>query len=136
MKIEISETTPLQLDWLVAKCLSLTIGSVSPSGVFTKEQGWFAPTTDPAQAWPIIEREKIWIKFPFMTEGCVEAIHGAFGFPNIVNAFGPTSLMAAMRCYVVSKVGDEVEVPDGLAPTDGKTTLNPNAVWPFRRGSA
>jgi hypothetical protein len=30
-------------------------------------------------------------------------------------AFGPTPLIAAMRCYVISKLGDEVEVPDELA---------------------
>jgi hypothetical protein len=27
---------------------------------------------------------------------------------------GPTPLTAAMRCYVASKLGDEVEVPDEL----------------------
>lgn len=27
---------------------------------------------------------------------------------------GRTALVAAMRCYVASKLGDEVEVPDGL----------------------
>ena len=29
-------------------------------------------------------------------------------------AAGPTPLIAAMRCYVVSKLGEEVEVPDAL----------------------
>jgi hypothetical protein len=29
-------------------------------------------------------------------------------------AFGPTPLVAAMRCYVASKLGDEVEVPDEI----------------------
>jgi hypothetical protein len=29
--------------------------------------------------------------------------------------YGPTPLIAAMRCYVTSKLGDEVEVPDELA---------------------
>jgi hypothetical protein len=27
---------------------------------------------------------------------------------------GPTPLIAAMRCYVASQLGDEVEVPDEL----------------------
>lgn len=31
------------------------------------------------------------------------------------SASGPTPLIAAMRCYVASKLGDEVEVPDELA---------------------
>lgn len=30
--------------------------------------------------------------------------------------FGPTPLVAAMRCYVASKLGDEVDIPDELAP--------------------
>jgi hypothetical protein len=27
---------------------------------------------------------------------------------------GPTPLIAAMRCYVASKLGDEVEIPEEL----------------------
>lgn len=33
---------------------------------------------------------------------------------NATTAFGKTLLVAAMRCYVKSKLGDEVEVPDAL----------------------
>jgi hypothetical protein len=29
-------------------------------------------------------------------------------------AYGPTQLIAAMRCYVASKLGHEVNVPEGL----------------------
>ena len=29
---------------------------------------------------------------------------------------GPTPLIAAMRCYVASKLGDEVDIPDELKP--------------------
>lgn len=28
--------------------------------------------------------------------------------------YGPTPLIAAMRCYVASKLGDEVDVPDEM----------------------
>ena len=31
-----------------------------------------------------------------------------------VKGRGPTPLIAAMRCYVISKLGEEVEVPDAL----------------------
>ena len=31
-----------------------------------------------------------------------------------VYMYGPTRLIAAMRCYVASRLGDEVEVPDEL----------------------
>jgi hypothetical protein len=30
------------------------------------------------------------------------------------HAIGPTMLIAAMRCYVASKLGDEVEIPEEL----------------------
>ena len=29
-------------------------------------------------------------------------------------AFGPNSLIAAMRCYVVSRLGEEIDVPEEL----------------------
>lgn len=29
-------------------------------------------------------------------------------------AYGPTPLIAAMRCYVASKLGDEIEIPEEL----------------------
>jgi hypothetical protein len=35
--------------------------------------------------------------------------------PAVSEEVGPTPLVAAMRCYVASKLGDEVEVPDELA---------------------
>jgi hypothetical protein len=33
---------------------------------------------------------------------------------SVVTEYGQTPLIAAMRCYVVSKLGEEVEVPDEL----------------------
>ena len=33
---------------------------------------------------------------------------------QVVTAYGPTPLIAAMRCYVASKLGDEVDVPEEL----------------------
>jgi len=37
----------------------------------------------------------------------------ALPWPNRFN-FGPTPLIAAMRCFVASKLGDEVDVPEEL----------------------
>jgi hypothetical protein len=31
-----------------------------------------------------------------------------------VTMLGPTPLIAAMRCYVASKLGDEVDIPEEL----------------------
>jgi len=33
-----------------------------------------------------------------------------------IQMYGPTPLIAAMRCYVASKLGDEVDVPEELLP--------------------
>ena len=66
-------------------------------------------STNWAQGGQIIEREKIATQF-WVSENAWEAlIKGGF-----FASYGPTPLVAAMRCYVVSKLGDEVEVPDEL----------------------
>ena len=36
------------------------------------------------------------------------------GIINTAQAYGPTPLIAAMRCYVASKLGDEVNIPEEL----------------------
>lgn len=63
-------------------------------------------STDWAQGGPIIEREKITI------EWTGEDWMGYIWHDEEV--FGPTPLVAAMRCYVASKLGDEVNVPEEL----------------------
>lgn len=69
------------------------------------------PSTDWALGGPIIEREKIrldcaWNPGPW--EGSCK-IDGVTAWTE-----GPTPLIAAMRCYVASKLGDEVEIPKEL----------------------
>lgn len=39
-----------------------------------------------------------------------------------VSAFGGTYLVAAMRCYVASKLGDEIEIPVELLPESMQQT--------------
>jgi hypothetical protein len=36
------------------------------------------------------------------------------GGVSIAHEYGPTPLIAAMRCYVASRLGDEVDVPEEL----------------------
>ena len=107
-----SELTGAALDWAVAKCEGIGLG---PRGLvvyyYEGEPAMWQPSTDPSQAYPIIEREKIDIKWVAVDE-CLatydwldETYH---------EAFGPTPLIAALRCYVASKLGDEVEVPKEL----------------------
>ena len=96
-----NELTGVALDWAVAKA----IGEYKPVAVPRYSTDW-------AQGGPIIEREGISLDqyhdFPNWAASCPPES----GF----NWFGPTPLIAAMRCYVASKLGDEVDVPDELHP--------------------
>lgn len=74
----------------------------------------YDPTELFEQAGPICVREKMWIKYPFGESGEVEAINGHFGFPKIVNAFGPNQLIASMRCLLLSKHGEWIDIPDKI----------------------
>jgi hypothetical protein len=68
-------------------------------------------STDWAQGGPIIEREIAKI------ERFSDALWEATAFTNNAQDFvqtGSTPLIAAMRCYVASKLGDEVDVPKEL----------------------
>ena len=59
----------------------------------------------------IIDREKIEIKYH---DVCVAQIwyRDGWGADEIIaKGVGETSLIAAMRCYVARKLGDEVEIP-------------------------
>lgn len=119
-----SELTGAALDWAVAKCegaTNLRYDTVATwwvdlngepralSAGWSPRQSWH-PSTNWAQGGPIIEREGISLDqyhdFPNWAASCPPES----GF----NWFGPTPLIAAMRCYVASKLGDDVELPEGL----------------------
>ena len=73
----------------------------------------FSPSTNWSQGGPIIDRE-IRNGLHFWQEGSGQfAATYNYGGDDFYT-YGPTPLAAAMRCYVASKLGDEVEVPTGL----------------------
>jgi hypothetical protein len=65
--------------------------------------GW---ATDWAQGGPIIERERF--EFRQAKTGMLASYQGGQTW------FGPTPLIAAMRCYVASKLGDNIDIPKEL----------------------
>jgi hypothetical protein len=67
-------------------------------------------STEWAHGGPIIEREEI----ATVSGGCGEWRAERY-LDAEVYSYGPTPLIAAMRCYVASKLGDEVEIPKELA---------------------
>ena len=113
-----AELTGAALDRAVAQCKGNT-GDFGIDG--------YSPSTNWAQGGPIIERESIYVlreragfqgrrlwaatsganKAIGLDEDSVKLYRGAF-------YFGPTPLIAAMRCYVASKLGDEVYIPKEL----------------------
>ena len=86
-----------------------------PYNTEVQEPVYPAYSTDWAQGGPIIERE--WLDVtPWPNESeeskrwdCVQ--HDC---NPPYQQFGPTPLIAAMRCYVASKLGEEVDVPEEL----------------------
>lgn len=109
-----AELTGAALDWAVAKCEGLVNGDDMDIGFIL--EGGFIPSTDWAQGGPIIERESMHIdclrRADYYRCAIWEAWPYATGTKHIQQ--GKTPLIAAMRCYVASKLGDYVEVPNEL----------------------
>ena len=68
----------------------------------------YSPYTDWGMCGPIIERESIAL------DNFIDYPKWYAGHPNQYIGFGPTPLIAAMRCYIASKLGDDVELPEEL----------------------
>lgn len=86
--------------------------------------GWFADGPyNPHENWllggPIIERERLQLS-PQMGGkhvgqwGCNSWKEDHSGALRPNTQYGPTALIAAMRCYVSGKLGDQVEIPKEL----------------------
>lgn len=106
-----SELTGAALDWAVAKCVDDGLADFTAAG-------WrFKPSTDWAHGGPIIEREMIFLGYTF--DGSPRLAPMAFRARRLDSSGdcmrrGDTPLIAAMRCYVASRLGEEIEIPDEL----------------------
>jgi len=121
--MKVSDLQGAALDWAVAKCEGRELHRSKSGRWMTANYGgfnprhgapWYEPSTDWAQGGPIIEREGInldnyakspqwsaWTPAPERKSGEAQA-------------YGPTPLIAAMRCYVASKLSNDIEVPKEL----------------------
>jgi hypothetical protein len=105
-----SELTGAALDWAVAK-------RERDSGANWRAHAGHRFSTDWAQGGPIIERELLMLEPVFWTTEGWHWVAYVLGPDNLDENFeqrGPTPLIAAMRCYVASKLGDEIEIPEEL----------------------
>jgi hypothetical protein len=109
MKIKTSGLTGAALDWAV----QMAEGYIQPDPIGFA-QNCFKPSTNWSQGGPIVEREEIGVEVIegalYMGRKVWEARHPS----SQVVTHGPTPLIAGMRCYVASKLGDEVDVPEEL----------------------
>ena len=122
--IKTAELTGPKLDWAVAECekvrtyvrpcehtmTGLCILDADLVDMETDDAQELRYSRDWAQGGPILDRERItirqWTNMPIS--------HAYMPHDGAPWGAGPTPLIAAMRCYVASKLGREVEVPDEL----------------------
>lgn len=129
-KIKVSEASGAALDWLVgtAQGYELSLYGVSPS-IRARVPGLgvhapWAPSRYCNQADPIIDRELIATSPVLGGTWNAYIANGTRWVPRNQSGVevyswefkqtGSTRLIAALRCYVASKLGDEVEVPEEL----------------------
>jgi hypothetical protein len=98
------ELTGADLDWAVAKCEGVLMRW--ERSTHDEAPLEYSPSTDWAQGGVIIEREKIEV---FIRD---EKWFAYSSLSKPEDFYGETPLIAAMRCYVASKLGDEVEIPE------------------------
>ena len=131
--VRVAEAEGPVLDWLVCKASGMfdTYPQYAAGKAFLeKHQGSSAayvhPSSDWAQGGPIIEREGINLSVDYqdsaLSNDMVQigwkgnlwnnSVPGTAGF--LQWAYGPTPLIAAMRCFCVSKLGESVAVPKEL----------------------
>ena len=123
-----NELIGVALDWAVAKCEQAAGRHIREgyggSLLVVDANDFGAPAnyaTDWAQGGPIIERELFKIfrnvggRFTAQIKKRVPYYSPTYdadiGRDEVISVAGDTPLIAAMRCYVASKLGDTVEIP-------------------------
>lgn len=129
IRIQTQDLTGPALDWAVAKCEALTHSDYEPCiprgnpahrvGINCDSNSFepWEPSADWSQGGPIIEREKIewqWLPAPDKAHQYGARKPSLGGLNRTFCMDGPTVLVAAMRCFVASVLGDTVEVPEEL----------------------
>lgn len=130
INVKTAELTGPQLDWAVAKAEGFRVTMPKRGGapnyaivevpnaikpfmqcclLYGRNlQAQWSPSTFWFVGGPIIERENIWLAAPRRSRTEWSATVGY----STDDHLGSTPLIAAMRAFVASKLGDEVEVPE------------------------
>lgn len=109
--IKVSDLIGAPLEWAVATCEASRVGATIKTQAFLRgmEIELFEFSTSWMQGGPIIEREGITLL------RLTNDWEAQCGWQPVCSEAGPTPLVAAMRCYVASKLGDTVGVPEELS---------------------
>jgi hypothetical protein len=110
--VKTSELIGPALDWAVAKCEGVEVEYINDGRTkcllrVSPFTGVYRPSTDWSQSGPIIDWECMEFDYD---EG--DQIYRAYN--GITGGQGNTHLIAAMRCFVSSHLGDEIEIPEEL----------------------
>ena len=121
MKITPDKMDDLALDWSVGQCEKRKLYLAKSKRLMTANYGefnhrhgapWYEPSSNWLQGGRIIEKQGIALRKHVEDHKLWTAsVHEA---PATFFEEGPTPLIAAMRCYVASKLGERVYVPDEL----------------------
>jgi hypothetical protein len=144
MKIKTTDLTGAALDWAVAKALGANLTTAHEHFRRIAASAWSeekiaaqlskmdnypcwvntvgnsepipAYSTNWAQGGPIIDREDISFRVEF--DGRARTVHAEkwpdYSKPCEGRGIGPDHLIAGMRCFVASRLGDGVDVPEEL----------------------
>jgi len=115
MKRKTNDLLGTQLDWAVAQALCLK-ATISKACLVFVDGCIFMPSVYWEHAGPIIECEFIHIHGSVLSNGDTHwhslKVHETKTGCHM--GYGPSPLTAAMRCFVTSKLGYEIEIPEVL----------------------
>ena len=123
MKVKTHNLKGAALDWAVNEAQSYNTSPLivydgcegedrnKPRKYLATEGGFTIDYSNWAQGGPIIERENITLDMAARMETAPKEWGANCGHGYY---WAPTPLIAAMRCYVASKLGDEIEIPEEL----------------------
>ena len=137
IQVEANTLTDVALDWAVANCEGLPVrsdpmgfGSGSEAGYWVWNEAGpskqkymligreYNPTQNWNQGGPILERLREMAGHQFLIESDGPNVHimAWLDKHTCIKGYGPTLLIAAMRCYVAACKGETIELPVSLAP--------------------
>lgn len=118
MRVKVKDLEGAALDWAVAK-VQVPKLQQPELGILLLlvEYRKYKPSTDRSQGKPIITAEKIaWID-----NGRRDRAGKPYKWlasknlsDPLINYYGPTWLIASMKCFVGTAVGEEIDIPEGL----------------------